>query len=236
MGTNEDFEKAVMLTDSPEDCGKFLDVNSAIGQSPKKRFLSYLALAIAFFVVFVAILVLCLVFRADYRALQSERNGRLELINYAEVHSFANFKGTVTGLEFDKKTGRYAFTYRVVSESGVVGQVDGVSPAIYSKDEINQNYPTGAEVRIAVENGVLSQSSKSINMDYADYNMMNYPPYKEAKVGFITFLVATAICFFIVCCFSGFAIISLRELRKSKIPEDEKVEVVKPNGTRKKQD
>ncbi len=234
MGTNDDLEKAMALADAPEEGGKFLDINNAVGSSPKNRFITYTFMAGAFFLVFVAILVLCLVFRADYRTLQAEHDERMELINYAEEYASCKLKGTVTGLDFDETTGRYAFTYRVVSESDAVWQLDGVSPAIYEKDDITNDYPVGQSVWIAVKSGVISQNSESINMSYADYDMMNYPPYKKAKVGFVTFVVATSVCFFIVCCFSGLGIFALREKRREKVGEDEKVEVVKPNGTRKK--
>lgn len=234
MADNDDFERAVAMSDSPEEGSKFLDINNAFGSSPKTKFLTYLFLSIAFLAVFVVLLVLCLGFRADYRTLQTAHNERMEIINYAEVHNINNLQGVVTGSTIDEDTGRYAFTYRVMTAGGDI--LEGASPAIYTQEEINSKYANNMDVQIAVKDMPFVASTQSVNMSYAEYNMMNYPPYKKAKVGFITMLVATSICFFIVCCFAGFAILACKQMRKNEVGEDEKVEVIKPNGTRKKVD
>lgn len=221
------------FADLPQDGARVSSIKSTIGSKQKNKFWSYLGFSIAFFAVFVVTMVLCLVFRAEYKPLNQQHNEYLSMINYAEEHAICNLKGTVTSFDIDEKTGYYAFGYRVVSESGAAGQLDAFSPYVYSKNDIETIYTNGTEVRIAVENGVLGQNTKSVNMDYADYDIMKYAPYKMALAGYITFLIATAVCCFMVCCFFGFAMVALYKIRKGILDdEDEKLEIVKPNGTR----
>lgn len=229
MSDDKNLEKALAMSDSPEEGGKLLDIDNALGSSLKKKFGMYLGLAIAFFAVFVALLILCLGFRADYRPLKTAHDDRIAIINYAKNHNTYNLEGKVTGYKNDKETGMYSFTYHVEANGA---ELDAESPVIYTQEEINKNYAVNTTVRIAVKNLPFTQNTQSVNMDYADYDMMNYQPYKKAKVGFITFLVATSICFFIVCCFSGFAILSLKEMIKAKNDKSENVDIVKPNGKR----
>ena len=233
MDSESNLDNVTTFIDSPERGAKVLDIKNASGNKQKSKFLSYLAFSIAFFAVFVAIFVLCMVFRAEYKPLEQQRNEYLNMINNAKEHAICNLKGTVTSFDIDEKTGYYVFGYRVVSESGAGGQLDAFSPYVYTREDIETNYPNGSEVKIAVESGLLSQKTKSVNMDYADYDIMKYAPYKKALVGYVTFLIATAVCFFIVCCFFGFSMIALHKMRKGiDDDEDEKLEVVKPNGTR----
>lgn len=218
-------------SESSTDVGKILEINSAVGSSTRRRFWVYLGLAGAFFVVFLVTLGLCLNFRGDYKAQLAAHNDCIEMINYAKEHEICNLEGTVTSFDIDKDTGRYAVGYRVVSESNVEGQLDAFSPYVYTLDEIEQNFVTGSKIRVAIEDGALNQKTKSVNMSYENYDLMTYPPFKNAKVGFITMLVALSVCFFIVCCFVGFAMQALADTRKEdpncRINE---VEVVKPDS------
>lgn len=199
----------------------------------KKRFWMYLAFSGVFFVIFVTTLVLCLHFGANYKNQVDQHNEYMELIEYAEEHAICNLKGTVTEYNIDENTGRFAVKYRVVSESSAGGQLDAYSPYVYTREQIERDFAIGTEIRVAVQGGALNQKTKSVNMNYADFDMSTYPPYQKSKVGFISMLVATGISCFAVCCFFG---LSMQALARSKnddlVEEMEVVEVVKPNGKR----
>lgn len=198
----------------------------------KKRFWAYLASSGAFFVIFVTTLVLCVHFGAIYKQQVNQHNEYMELINYAEEHTICKLTGEVTGYDLNEDTGRFAVGYKVVSTSGVGGQLDAYSPYVYTREEVEQ-FEIGAEILVAVKGGTLNQHTKSVNMSYADYDMSNYPPYQKPKVGFITMLIATGISCFAVCCFFGLSMQALAQSKKDDEPEVvEEVEIVKPNGKR----
>jgi len=208
--------------------------------SPKQKFWFYLWLSIAFFTVLVVTLIMCLVFRADYKPLNAEHNARVNMIKTAK--NLEKLNGVITGeTKLDKETNRYAFEYRVES-SDAGGSLTAFSPCVYTLTEIEDKYVAGSDCLIIVDlegnGGRLDDNAKSVNADYIDFNIMSYAPYKKAFTGYVIFLIATTVCAFIAFCFFGFSMVALHASKKNENTKSDEemdaVEVVKPNGTRAK--
>ncbi len=207
------------------------DLERGLGSNYKNRAIIYFGLAGVFLVVAILLLVLCLGFRADYKTELKKHNDYMSLIDNAI--NMSSQPGVVTGSKYNTETGLYAFTYRVSSGSTVEGQLDATSPYIYTAQQINEKFPKDAEVTIIIESGMLNQYTKSVPLDYENYDINTYPPYHRAQVGYITLLITTAIAFAIAFCFAGFALQSLyRSNKPANQLEDDAPEIVKPNGNR----
>lgn len=153
--------------------------------------------------------------------LRTEYNNYINMIERAEVNPDYQFTATVTGRYYDTSCNKYYVEYEI-DYHYFFTPVDGVTPAMYTLEELNSKYTVGSDIEVALSDRVqnISMFTDSINMDVMQYSIEDIGNYAKVSATHDSTLTAALVCLL----FAGVTLVIMIILyaKGAKIAKDSK--------------